>query len=282
MVARLALGETGVVSSDKGAVPDVGARLLAGELPVHPADLPYLARALGAFDEARVRALVERLQAAPDAARLPAAPAFRRTLRAGEAVEGWSREGQQRVRYALGVATLLGQAGVEGRARAMDAAENPRADDRVVAVTDVDGLRLAVARDTAEEVRVLALRIALWAAVLASAAGLLLVRRALVREARATAREKAFLAGVTHELRSPVASIRLLGETLAEGRGDAREYGALVAGESERLEGLVERVLSVARVEAAPASPSWSPRRSCARWWPCCGLGPSAGRPRSS
>jgi signal transduction histidine kinase len=253
VVARLALGEAGSVSSDKGAVSDVGARLLAGELPVRASDLPYLARALGVFDEEVVRGLIERLRAAPDGARLPAAPAFRRTLRADEAVEGWSLERQQRVHYELGVAALLGRAGVEGRARAMRAAEDPPADGRVVAVIDVDGLRLAVSRDTSGEVQVLALRIALWAAVLASVAGLVLVRRAIARETHATAREKAFLAGVTHELRSPVASIRLLGETLAEGRGDAREYGSLVARESERLEGLVERVLSVARVEAAPS-----------------------------
>ena len=60
--------------------------------------------------------------------------------------------------------------------------------------------------------------------------------RALRREARATAREQAFLAGVTHELRTPLSAIRLFGETLAAGRGDPREYGALVAQESERLE----------------------------------------------
>jgi two-component system phosphate regulon sensor histidine kinase PhoR len=65
-------------------------------------------------------------------------------------------------------------------------------------------------------------------------------------------RERAFLAGVTHELRTPLTSIRIFGETLAEGRGDPREYGALVAQESLRLEGLVERVLTLTRVEQAP------------------------------
>ena len=65
-------------------------------------------------------------------------------------------------------------------------------------------------------------------------------------------REKAFVAAVTHELRTPVAAIRVFGETLAEGGGDAREYGALLAEESERLEALVERVLAATRLDAAP------------------------------
>ena len=76
--------------------------------------------------------------------------------------------------------------------------------------------------------------------------------RSAARRAR-TAREKAFLAGVTHELRTPLSAIRLFGETLAEGRGDPREYGALVAQESERLEALVERVLAATRVDESPS-----------------------------
>ena len=67
------------------------------------------------------------------------------------------------------------------------------------------------------------------------------------------AREKAFLGSVTHELRSPLASIRLLGETLADGRGEAREYGSLVSQEAERLDALVERVLAVTRIDEAPS-----------------------------
>jgi signal transduction histidine kinase len=44
----------------------------------------------------------------------------------------------------------------------------------------------------------------------------------------------------------------VLGETLAEGRGEPREYGTLVARESERLEALVERVLNLTRLEQLP------------------------------
>ena len=107
--------------------------------------------------------------------------------------------------------------------------------------------------------------------------GLVAVRRALDREAQATAREKAFIAGVTHELRTPLAAIRLFGETLADGRGDPREYGALVARESERLEALVERVLAVTRVEEAPPSRPCGRRSSCARR-SVLARGPRAGR----
>jgi signal transduction histidine kinase len=96
------------------------------------------------------------------------------------------------------------------------------------------------------------LRGVLWLSAIAGVAGLLALRRALAREARAVDRERAFLAGVTHELRTPLTAIRVLGETLAEGRGEPREYGTLVARESERLEALVERVLTLTRVEQLP------------------------------
>ena len=57
---------------------------------------------------------------------------------------------------------------------------------------------------------------------------------------------------MTHELRTPLAAMRLFGERLAQGRGDPREYGALVAEESQRLEALVERVLAATRASERP------------------------------
>ena len=91
------------------------------------------------------------------------------------------------------------------------------------------------------------------------------MQRALAREARAVSREKAFVAGVTHELRTPVAAIRVFGETLAEGTGDPREYGALLAEESERLEALVERVLARHADGRGAAVRGGAARASC---WP--------------
>jgi len=252
VIARIALGAAGILSSSAEPGPDVAERLLGGELPVRPEDLPYLARALGIRDEARVRALEARLSRAPAGAGLPLAPAFRRVLTEKQTVESWCRKGNLRIRYEVSAASLLRRSGAEGRARAVTADGFVGIRDHVVVVPDVLSLRLAVSTETAGELRVRALRWALWLAVATSLFGLGAVRRALAREARATAREKAFMAGVTHELRTPLASIRLLAETLAQGRGHPSEYGALIAQESERLEGLVERVLSVARVDEAP------------------------------
>ena len=164
-------------------------------------------------------------------------------------VEAWCLREGIRVGYEVGLGDLLLRARVSDRARPPSAAQRL---DRQVVVPDVEGLALAVSDEGAGDERVRALRVALWVAVITSIAGLLAVRRALRREARATAREKAFLASVTHELRTPLASIRLLAETLAGGRGCPPEYGTLIAQETERLEALVEGVLSAARVDEAP------------------------------
>jgi signal transduction histidine kinase len=253
VVARLALGRTGSIASGEADAPDVGARLLEGALPVRPEDLAYLTRALGIFDEGRVRALQERLTKAPDPETIPAAPSFRRSLaKDAQDLEGWTRIGGLRRGYEVGTASLLQRAAVSGRAHLVGPGVQTTATERTAPVAGVAGLVLAVPPDTSRELRVRALRVVLWTAVVISAVGLWGLRRALAREAAANAREKAFLAAVTHELRSPLASIRLLGETLEAGRGEPREYGALVAGESERLEGLVERVLTLARTDAAP------------------------------
>lgn len=255
VLARIALGTAGVVSSSAETGPDVAERLLSGELPVRTSDLPYLARALGVADAARVRNLEVRLRRAPEAASLPPAPAFRRVFTPRQTVESWCLKGDLRIRYEIGLTPLLRLAGLDDRARAVAAGRTEGA----VSVPDVVGLSLAVSSEGTGELRVRALRWALWAAVATSLFGLIAVRRALAREARATAREKAFVTGVTHELRTPLTAIRLLAETLADGRGHPRDYGALVAQETERLEGLVERVLSVARVDEAPHFAEVSP-----------------------
>jgi signal transduction histidine kinase len=250
VLARLALGESPGLSAPGQVVPDVAERLLAGELPVRPEDLPWLARRLGVTDGRRVTTLVERLQQAPDPTHLPRAPAFRRTLQQTR-LEGWTLDGRQRVRYETTAAALIQLARLPDDATV--AAEGGPATDPSVAVPDVEGLRLRVPVRAPETRRWRLLRVALWLAVGASITFLVAIQRALAAESRATAREKTFLANVTHELRTPLAAIRLFGERLAEGRGEPRDYGALIAQESQRLESLVERVLALTRAGERPS-----------------------------
>jgi signal transduction histidine kinase len=250
VLARLAIGDTATVSVAGGeALPDVAERLLNGALPVDSDDLPYLARALGVGGDPRVTELQRRLRGAPKAARLPSAPAFRRVRHEG-LIEGWTLAGEQRVRYEVHVSALLERAHVPpGTTLAPAPAQ---LDGAVIDIPDVESLSVWMPARTGEVLRLRALRAALWVAVAASLFSLLAMRRALLAQSRANAREKAFLASVTHELRTPLAAMRLFGERLAEGRGDPREYGTLVAEESQRLEVLVERVLAATRASERP------------------------------
>jgi len=259
VVARLLLGPAAPVSG-ASAAPPVEERLLAGELPVRAEDLPLLASRLGLGADPRVHALEVRLREAPDAEDLPVAPSYQRRLVGAQRIVGWTRSGRTRVRYELPIPGLLERAGVSERV--VVSLSDPSLEEseasagtaigRAFDLPEVPGLVLHVAPRPGGALRLAALRVLLWLSAAAGVIGLLTLRRALAREARAVGRERAFLAGVTHELRTPLTSIRIFGETLAEGRGDPREYGALVAQESHRLEGLVERVLTLTRVEQAP------------------------------
>ncbi len=260
VVARTALALHGDVATESDAA-DVGERLLAGELPVRREDLPYLARLLGKGDDPRVESLQARLRAAPAAESLPLLPRFERRLRSDRTVEGWAHDSyrDRRVRYQVPIDAVLRDAGVSGRAAAVRGENEART--LVRPLPDIRGLFLSVALTGERGAWVQSLRVALWGAVLASLAALVAVQRSFVRTARATAREKAFLAAMTHELKTPLSSIRLLAETLADGRGQARAYGALVAQETERLESLVDRVLAASRIDEAPVFATVDPGR---------------------
>ncbi len=82
---------------------------------------------------------------------------------------------------------------------------------------------------------------------------LLLALRTLRREAALTRARADFLTSITHELKTPLAGIRLFAEMLLEGRVASEEkrheYHRLLAGESERLSALIENVLDLGRLE---------------------------------
>lgn len=85
----------------------------------------------------------------------------------------------------------------------------------------------------------------------AGLAGLLLVAMVFYSERLAQQRAQ-FAAAAAHELRTPLAGLRLYGEMLAEGLGDpsrSRDYARRLAGEAERLGRVVTNVLSFTRLE---------------------------------
>lgn len=88
--------------------------------------------------------------------------------------------------------------------------------------------------------------------LLGSSVGLLVT--AARRAERLARQQMEFVAGVTHELRTPLAVVRSAGENLADGvvsdPTQVRSYGALVRDEGRRLSEMVEQVLELAQTES--------------------------------
>jgi two-component system phosphate regulon sensor histidine kinase PhoR len=84
------------------------------------------------------------------------------------------------------------------------------------------------------------------------ALGLLLTVRATRASARLAELRSEFVQTVTHELKTPIASIRAAGDTMARGRVSSpqalKEYAQLVVQESKRLTRLVDNLLAYARI----------------------------------
>jgi signal transduction histidine kinase len=75
----------------------------------------------------------------------------------------------------------------------------------------------------------------------------------LVREIRLNQRQKNFLDAVTHELHTPLASLRLYVDTLRGHRLDEARRGeflAIMADDLERLQGTIDQLLAAAHTEA--------------------------------
>jgi signal transduction histidine kinase len=97
-------------------------------------------------------------------------------------------------------------------------------------------------------------------AVLAAGIGLLLLfggtvwatMRGLSRETAAMRARTEFLSGVTHELKTPVAAMRLIADVLHDDEvapDRQRQYFAMLAAESARLSALIDNVLDLGQME---------------------------------
>ena len=84
--------------------------------------------------------------------------------------------------------------------------------------------------------------------------GLALMLRATRRELKLVEAKGTFVSNVSHELKTPLALIRLFGETLEMGRvnnqEEMRNYGRIINRESSRLTQLINNILDFSRIEA--------------------------------
>ena len=94
-------------------------------------------------------------------------------------------------------------------------------------------------------------------------AGLFVILVAAERERRLSNLKSEFVANVSHELKTPLALVRMFGELLQSGRADTEEkrnqYLSIIVNESDRLNALIENVLDFARVERGQAAYEFSP-----------------------
>lgn len=96
-------------------------------------------------------------------------------------------------------------------------------------------------------------------------AGLFVILLAAERERRLSNLKSEFVANVSHELKTPLALVRMFGELLQTGRADTEEkrkhYLSIIVNESDRLNALIENVLDFAKVERGRAAYDFSSGR---------------------
>lgn len=93
-------------------------------------------------------------------------------------------------------------------------------------------------------------------------AGVVLNTTFLVREIRRNEQHDAFINAVTHELKTPIASIRLYIETLqtrAVDESKRKEFYQIILQDSDRLLSTIEQILRTGRIGAANRPPNVSP-----------------------
>lgn len=93
----------------------------------------------------------------------------------------------------------------------------------------------------------------LLAAAAVALAGLWAAHRAFRRQIRLNELKSNFVSAASHELRAPIASVRLLAESLERGRvrdpDRCQAYYRLIGQECRRLSGLIENVLDFSRID---------------------------------
>ena len=132
-------------------------------------------------------------------------------------------------------------------------------DGEVLASTSVDfpsPLTLAWVLSSPEALNATAREQTRWTLILfvgslvVSGFALVAILRTVREERRLGELKGQFVASVSHELRAPVGSIRLMADALEAGRVESpREFHRLISLESERLSHLIENVLDFARIE---------------------------------
>jgi len=90
-------------------------------------------------------------------------------------------------------------------------------------------------------------------AVLAGFAAAWMLRRSLLKQLSLNEQKSNFVSSVSHELRAPIASVRLMAESLERGNvtepEKQREYFRFIGQECRRLSALIANVLDFARIE---------------------------------
>jgi signal transduction histidine kinase len=91
------------------------------------------------------------------------------------------------------------------------------------------------------------------ASVVTAVIGFVSARRAFLRQQALSDMKSNFVSSVSHELRAPIASVRLLAESLERGKisepAKENEYFRFIVQECRRLSSLIENVLNFARIE---------------------------------
>jgi signal transduction histidine kinase len=101
------------------------------------------------------------------------------------------------------------------------------------------------------------------ASVVAALSGFLMARRAFSQQLRLSELKTNFVSSVSHELRAPIASLRLMAERLESGRVEdtakQSEYFRFIVQECRRLGTMIENVLDFSRIERGQKSYEFEP-----------------------